>query len=438
MAITALTATLSMIPGGAAAVEATDVNSLGMSATYEVDATFGWDDRRVSVQTTAVIENTARWDVSTLAFNLATLRTGRAELGSTTVDGFAVEAVADDQTVIVPLPDVLAPTDTTTVEIAYTARLAANSSIDGDAWAFARIGDVLTAYRWIPWLTRTTPFSRPNVGDPFVTASSPSVRVTITTDREMPFATSGREVSTAGLTHTFEASDVRDFNLAASPSYRTRSVDVAGTTVSFYYISLPADQVLDVAARAIRDFSAKIAPFPHQQMTIAEVGPWSPFESPAHFWLPSNASARLLPWMVAHEVAHQWFYSAVGNDQAREPFSDEAVSDLMARTLISRFVSSQCPTGRLDHSIYDIGDCYAWVIYVQGVDWLRRVREAAGAERFWSALAAYYDDYKTRIGGTHALLSALASATDEAVAYDRFPRTFPARVVSMPFGPRLR
>jgi len=436
-AIAALVAAVAIAPG-TSALEPDEVNSLALSATYEVEATFGWEDRRVSVEMTAVVHNTARWSVSTIAFNLAVLRTGNAELGVTTVDGSVVEAVTDDQTILVPLAQPLLPGATTTVQIAYAARLNANSSIDGDAWAFARIGDVLTAYRWIPWLTRTTPFSRPNVGDPFVTASSPSVRVAITTDREMLIATSGRRMAANGMTQTFEASDVRDFNLAASPSYRTRSVDVGGTEVTLYYLSLPPDQVLDVAARAIRDFSAKLAPFPHPQMTIAEIGPWSPFESPAHFWLPSNASTRLLPWMVAHEVAHQWFYSAVGNDQAREPFADEAVADLMARSLISRFVASQCATGRLDHSIYDIGDCYAWVIYVQGVEWLRRLRDDAGADRFWSALANYYDEYQARIGGTNALLSALASASDRAVDYDRFPRTFPARVVSMPFGPWLQ
>ena len=174
------------------------------------------------------------------------------------------------------------------------------------------------------------------------------------------------------------------------------------------------------------------------QLTIAETGPWAPFESPAHFWLPSNASGRLLPWMVAHEVAHQWFYSAVGNDQALEPFADEAITDYMARDLISRFVDSQCPTDRLDHSIYDIGDCYAWVIYVQGDAWLRTLRSDAGGGRFWRAVSDYYAADAGGLGGNYELLRALVERLgQDAVDYRRFPYTYPARVVSMPFGPAL-
>jgi len=421
------------------AAEAADVNSLGLSATYAVEATFGWEDRRASVHTTAAVTNTARWPISALAFNLATLRTGRAELGEVKVDGTIAEEVVDDQTIIVPLPAALARGTTTTITIEYTARFAASSSATSDTWAFARIGEVLTAYRWIPWLSRSTPFDRPNVGDPFVTASSPHVKVSITTDREITIAATGQRVGGSGLTQTLEANDVRDFNLAASPSYQTRSVNLAGVNVTFFYRTLPADSVLDTAALAMRDYAAKIGPYPHEHLTIAEIGPWSPFESPAHFWLPDNAPARLLPWMVAHEVAHQWFYSAVGNDQAREPFADEAVSDLMARSLISRFVSSQCPVGRLDHSIYDIGECYPWVIYIQGVAWLRDLRDRMGGNAFWSAVSRYYRDYVGGIGGSRQLIAALASAAgSQAVDYRRFPRLYPSRVISMPFGPILR
>jgi hypothetical protein len=410
------------------------VNSLGLTATYDVTASFEWDARRASVATTAEVTNNTRWSVSTLAFNLSTFRNGHADLGTVTVDGHTIAATRDDQTILAPLPAPLAPGSGTTVGIAYTARFNSDASAEGDAWEFARIGDVLTAYRWIPWLSRTTPFDRPNVGDPFVTNNSPSVRVALTTDRAVTIASSGHRVATNGLTQTFEARNVRDFNLAASPSYLTRSVSVAGTPVTVFYRTLPADTILATAAEAIRDYSAKIGPYPHDQLTIAEIGPWSPFESPAHFWLPSNASKSLLPWMVAHEVAHEWFYSAVGNDQAREPFADEAVSDYLARNLINRFVGSQCPQGRLDHSIYDIGDCYAWVIYLQGDAWLRDLKSGSGS-RFWLALSNYYRDYRGGMGSNYALLTELVNTLGRsAVDYERFPYTYPARVIDLPFA----
>jgi len=142
--------------------------------------------------------------------------------------------------------------------------------------------------------------------------------------------------------------------------------------------------------------------------------------------------------MVAHEVAHEWFYAAVGNDQAREPFADEALADYIARDLISSFVPSRCPEGRLDHSIYSIGECYPWVIYVQGDDWLRRLHRRAGSNRFWAALADYYAANRNGMGSNYEVLAALArGAGMSAVDYERFPRTLAPRVISLPFGPRV-
>jgi hypothetical protein len=425
-------------PVSAAEKPHTSPNSLGLTASYEVKADFGWDDRRATVQTKATVANNTRWSVDELAFNLATLRTGRASVDTVTVDGTAVDAATNDQTIIVPLSDALAPNEQVEVQIDYRGRLNASANAEGDDWEFARIGEYLTAYRWIPWLSRPTRFNRPNVGDPWVTAMSPSVSVELTTDRDVTYATSGRRTGQSSQAQSFSAIDVRDFNFVASPSFVVRSTSAAGIDITLYSRTLPADTVLDVARRSLRDFAGKIGRYPHDQLTIAETGPWAPFESPAHFWLPSNASNRLLPWMVAHEVAHQWFYSAVGNDQALEPFADEAITDYMARDFINRFVDSTCPTDRLDHSIYDIRDCYAWVVYVQGDAWLRSVRERSGGGRFWNAVSDYYDEYAGGMGGTRELLGALANRLGRsAVDYRRFPYTYPARVVSMPFGPAV-
>ncbi len=391
----------------AAPVRAADFNSLGLSATYEVAATLD-EDGGLLVDTTAVVSNRRPWTVSTLAFNLSTLRTGRAEVIETTVDGAAVEAIVDDQTLLVPLSEPLAPDGRVVVRIVSTARLNSAPRSGTDEWGFADSAGIVTLYRWIPWLTRTTPFDRPSVGDPFVTASSPSVRVTLDAHRDdLLFATSGTESAHSGSSWTFEARDVRDFNVTASAAYSVATRSVAGTEISFFHRTLAPEPVLDVAARAFTRFSDRIGPYPHATLNIAEIGPWAALESPSLFWLPENAPGRLLPWMTAHEMAHQWFYSVVGNDQAREPFADEAITDFIARDLIGRFVRSQCPPGRLDSTIYEMGECYAWVVYVQGDDFMRRLRERIGNERFWPRLAAYYAGHRFGLGGTRELLGAL-------------------------------
>ena len=58
----------------------------------------------------------------------------------------------------------------------------------GSNWLFTRANGIVDAYRWIPWVSRATPFTRPNHGDPFVTPVSPEVIVNVTTDRRLVIA----------------------------------------------------------------------------------------------------------------------------------------------------------------------------------------------------------------------------------------------------------
>ena len=45
-------------------------------------------------------------------------------------------------------------------------------------------------------------------------------------------------------------------------------------------------------------------------------------EYPTLIFLGADGIARV----TTHEVAHQWFYSLVGNDQARDPVLDEGLA----------------------------------------------------------------------------------------------------------------
>src|SRR5512146_434707 len=120
----------------AAPVDAAAVNSLRLSATYDVTASFSWATRAVSVHTTAHVTNTSGASVSTIAFNLATLHTGAANVGVVTVRGNAVSETITDQTVLVPFSPALAAGSSADVAISYTANLA--STAGGYKWEFTR------------------------------------------------------------------------------------------------------------------------------------------------------------------------------------------------------------------------------------------------------------------------------------------------------------
>ena len=46
----------------------------------------------------------------------------------------------------------------------------------------------------------------------------------------------------------------------------------------------------------------------------------------------------MLEFVVAHEVAHQWWHGLVGSDSRDHPYVDEALAQLVARGFSKKYV----------------------------------------------------------------------------------------------------
>jgi len=258
----------------------------------------------------------------------------------------------------------------------------------GDAGPLlAKANGIIDLYRWLPWVSRKIAFDRPNHGDPFETPTSRSVRVKITTSRKLVLATSGDRtaVSADGLTQTFAATDVRDFNITAAIDYRTRSRVVRDSIVRVYYRpGAPGAAMLDAAADAFDALERRLGSYPHRTFRVAQSAGAYGMESPGLIWIPTGVGAANLRYLAAHETAHQWFYGIVGNDQARQPFADEAAADFVARFILALKRASRCSTDTLYLSISQYTEtCYYETIYIQGGNLLDRARRAMGSTAFW-------------------------------------------------------
>jgi aminopeptidase N len=137
---------------------------------------------------------------------------------------------------------------------------------------------------------------------------------------------------------TFAAGPARDFYLAGSSYFEVHlSEKVGEVRVNSY--ALPgqeeaAKRALRAAAGAIEIFSRVVGPYPYSEFDVIN----SPMgalgiEYPGivsiarSLYDARGAQAQVsLESTVAHEVAHQWFYNVVGNDQPNEPWLDEAMA----------------------------------------------------------------------------------------------------------------
>lgn len=169
--------------------------------------------------------------------------------------------------------------------------------------------------------------------------------VRVAAPKEVKVVTSGRELSRteAGETQTLisVSGPARDFYLAASPEYAEITQKVGEITIRSYApqaSSSGSQLALDVAGRAVEDFSARYAPYPYTELDIVAT-PTSAFgiEYPGIIAVAErlyNVDGLLrgtplsvyLESTVAHEVGHQWFYNLVGDDQLDDPWLDESLT----------------------------------------------------------------------------------------------------------------
>ena len=386
--------------------------SIKLEATYDADVDLGFNDRSLVVDVKITVTNRSGAGIDRVELNTITGPLGNLRLKVVRVDGEDADANVDDQTIKVQLGGVL-PDDATAV-VRVRIRASIPSTLGGSNWMFTRVGGILQANRWIPWVGLHRPFDRPNHGDPFFTAPSPHVTVRITTDRKLRIAAPGRRVDVDGLTQTFEAENVRDFPIVASPNFEVRKRTVGGRTLRAYHLGgFPTGRILDWMADGLHRMSELAGDYPYERFTVAQTAGGFALEGPGMIWIPTGLSGSRLKWNVYHETAHQWFYGLVGSDHARDPFADEGVGNHLSQVVSGIWRATSCPKKRLDLSIYRYSDaCYFGQIYLHGADLLQRVRRAMDPGDYWRGVRAYVAEYRFGIGSTRKFLETLQAHTD--------------------------
>jgi hypothetical protein len=103
-----------------------------------------------------------------------------------------------------------------------------------------------------------------------------------------------------------------------------------------------------------------------------------------------SADAMLSRPLISHEVAHQWWYGVVGNDQMLEPWLDEAFAQYSSRLLDDVPIEYCNSRGGVSSSVYEfeswMGCSYVSSIYLKGAALLDDVRHRMGGDAFFDAL----------------------------------------------------
>ena len=300
----------------------------------------------------------------------------------------------------------------------------------------------------------------PSIGD-IIFNEVADYEVTITTNAGVEVFTSGTESSrTAKGSTTFTASTLRDFAILAGRGLRSEQVEAEGVTLRSIYLvehERVGKRALTVAASSLRVFTSIFGRLPFKNISIAEAplvaglgstelssfniiasAFYVDFDAPAVRNLPEiireqrPSVEESLEWTVAHLVAHQWWGAAVGNDPAREPILDEALSCWSSLVYYKQTYGEERAKTVLDDQVKGVyrlyrtfgGDDmesnrpsrdyrntfqYAAIVTAKGALMFLELQRALGDEKIFAALQNYYKANIYEIAQLEDLRSALVA-----------------------------
>jgi hypothetical protein len=313
-----------------------------------------------------------------------------------------------------------------TLSIRIPFKLTVGSSGGAFTARTSRDRGVISFGEWFPILSR--PHDSYGVGDPQVTRTADQIRLDLVTRERHPRNTVAcpglvQAPETRGRHWTCVSEKVRDFGFLVNPRFRltTRSVD--GIQLRIYTQSVDGSVTSNKARTALERLNDLYGMYPWDDLVLAEVGADGGFSMEYPRIIHLTRSKVTDSYVINHEVAHQWFYAQLGNDQMRAPWLDEAFADFTARWLMgigenqcsSREVDSPVfawPAGRTSGGDWLSCDGYFHAVFYKGTEFLNAVRARMGRHAFIHAMRDYIASHRYRIITTRGLLDYLDGRTD--------------------------
>jgi hypothetical protein len=406
---------------------------------YQVDAVLDWLTATLHVEETVVYRNDSPQAQNMIVFNVENnYQPGSFDLkrvsakSTTSVDDYVLE----DTRLTVPLVKPILPGCETKVMLRFnlTVPEILDGYWEGHLGYWGRSARQLNLGMWFPlvaaydseqgWLTPQTHW----LGEPFVLRFADfvvEIEVKNAPDT-LRVAGPGKLSRPDGQTWRFELAGGRELALSLSSEFKVLStLTSSDVNVELFYLPDADAESLDTprhalytAADALVLYEDLFGPYPHQRMVVVQ-GDFPDgmefsglvFVGDAWFKAWKGIPEDWLTLITAHEVAHQWWYALVGNDQARYPYLDEALALYSEELFMERYypqdvewwwsfrVNTYEPAGYVDTPIYDFYSPRSYIdaVYLRGALMLQALRSSMGDDAFLAWLRRYADRMRGQI-----------------------------------------
>jgi hypothetical protein len=236
-------------------------------------------------------------------------------------------------------------------------------------------------------------------------------------------------------TFRYHKQAARNFVWSASPFYQVVEGSFEGTAVRGYvfpeHYSAGSAGVRYVS-EALEVFSEIFGDYSLPSMAMVETSFPDGMEYDGLFFLNetyyeyfSGSPQSGLCALSVHETAHQWWYGVVGNDQAVEPWLDEALcaySELLYYERAYPYlvpwwwdyrVNEYAPTGWVNSTILDHQEYRPYVnaVYLRGALFINELRNQVGDEAFFTFLRRYVGVNQFELANAENFFSILAEVS---------------------------
>jgi hypothetical protein len=253
----------------------------------------------------------------------------------------------------------------------------------------------------------------------------------------------------AGDWHHYQMDAARTFAWSVSDQYQVLTTTVGDVTVlgySFPYHASADEPALQATADALNLYNDLFGPYSHKSLSVVEADFLNGMEYEGLFFLShafydyfTGTPENNLIIIAAHETAHQWFYGWVGNDQAMEPWLDEALATFSESLFYEHEYPDRVdwwwenrvyfhkPEGWVDSTIYDTPGFYPYrdAVYLRGTLFLKDLEDLMGEAAFLGFLKDYLNQYRYKIASGDdffALLKEHTSADISGLVAEYFSR----------------
>lgn len=381
---------------------------------------------------------------------------GSLTLSGATIDGQPVDATIGDDTSLatVQLPGPLAPGERTTLELSFVTTIPNDPVTSYGMFGYFSDTASYNLAQWMPLLAGWDPangwvLDRPNtVGDP-VFSNAAMFDISLTAPTDVTFVTSGKEVSTTPLgvltEHRWAAGPTRDFVMSAGTILAVMEQQVGETTIRSWYFpgyEEPAALVLQYGVDAFTVYSREFGTYPYSEMDLVQTrlgDQAAGVEFPGLMYIGAvhyDPTSDYLEFTVVHEIAHQWWYGIVGNDQYLHAFMDESMANESSMIYKEQIGGSDAGHdwvrdylkrpylttlfGNVGDQIVDQPSAdfitngpYGRIVYGKGALGFEAIRSTIGDDAFFAGLQQYVADHRFGIAQPEDLLAAFETASGQ-------------------------